>query len=71
VGLKGGNEVNVAKPDGRRVRRWWRVHGQGLVEYAMIMVMIAIVIILILTFIGQVVAGSMYSKISSGFPQLP
>jgi Flp pilus assembly pilin Flp len=38
------------------------------VEYALILVMMAIVVILILTFIGQVVATNMYSKINSGFP---
>lgn len=46
----------------------WALRGQGLVEYALIMVMIAIVILVILTFIGQVVSQNMYSKINSGFP---
>jgi len=40
--------------------------GQGLVEYALILVMIAIVIIVILTYVGQVVFINMYSKITSG-----
>lgn len=63
-----GAELRRAKPrENRHVRRW-RVEGQGLVEYALIMVMVAIVIILILTFIGQTVAVNMYSKINSGFP---
>ncbi len=39
--------------------------GQGLVEYALILVLIAIVVILILTFLGQQV-GSTFSQISSG-----
>jgi Flp pilus assembly pilin Flp len=43
--------------------------GQGLVEYALILVMIAIVIIVILTYIGQVVFINMYSKITSGMGQ--
>ncbi|HKP52322.1 MAG TPA: Flp family type IVb pilin [Chloroflexia bacterium] len=60
--------MNAARPRERWYRRRWRVDGQGLVEYALILVMIAIVIILILTFIGQVVATNMYSKINSGFP---
>jgi pilus assembly protein Flp/PilA len=40
--------------------------GQGLVEYALILVTVAIVIIAILTYIGQVVFNNMYSKITSG-----
>lgn len=39
--------------------------GQGLVEYALILVLIAIVVIVILTFLGNQV-GSTFSKISSG-----
>ena len=39
--------------------------GQGLVEYALILVLIAIVVILILTFLGQQV-NSTFSKIGSG-----
>jgi pilus assembly protein Flp/PilA len=43
-----------------------RQNGQGLVEYALILVTMAIVIIAILTYIGQVVFNNMYSKITSG-----
>jgi pilus assembly protein Flp/PilA len=39
--------------------------GQGLVEYALILVLIAIVVILILTFLGQQV-NSTFSTIGSG-----
>ena len=39
--------------------------GQGLVEYALILVLIAIVVILILTFLGSKV-NSTFSRISSG-----
>ena len=39
--------------------------GQGLVEYALILVLIAIVVILILTFLGTKV-NQTFSKISSG-----
>jgi pilus assembly protein Flp/PilA len=45
-----------------------RAKGQGLVEYALILVMVAIVIIAILSFIGQQVFNNLYSKVSSGFP---
>ena len=39
--------------------------GQGLVEYALILVLIAIVVIVILTFLGQQVNNAI-SQISSG-----
>ena len=39
--------------------------GQGLVEYALILVLIAIVVILILTFLGNKV-NSTFSTIGSG-----
>ena len=39
--------------------------GQGLVEYALILVLIAIVVILILTFVGSQV-NSTFSTIGSG-----
>ena len=39
--------------------------GQGLVEYALILVLIAIVVILILTFLGNQV-NTTFSKIGSG-----
>jgi pilus assembly protein Flp/PilA len=42
-----------------------RRRGQGLVEYALILVLIAIVVILILTFLGQQVNNT-FSKIGSG-----
>ncbi len=45
--------------------RQWRLRGQGLVEYAMIIVLIAVVILLILTYLGEVVFVSYYSKIGS------
>ncbi|MEO8287832.1 MAG: Flp family type IVb pilin [Chloroflexota bacterium] len=56
-------------PRTRPKRKWeeiLRKRGQGLVEYALILVTVAIVIIVILTYIGQVVFSNMYSKISSG-----
>ena len=42
-----------------------RKKGQGLVEYALILVLIAIVVILILTFLGQKVNNT-FSRIGSG-----
>jgi pilus assembly protein Flp/PilA len=41
-----------------------RKRGQGLVEYALILVLIAIVVILILTFLGQKVNGT-FSTVGS------
>lgn len=45
-----------------------RLHGQGLVEYALVLALIAIVVIVILTSIGLIVSENMYSQISGGFP---
>ncbi len=42
-----------------------RKRGQGLVEYALILVLIAIVVIVILSFLGTQVNAT-FSKISSG-----
>jgi pilus assembly protein Flp/PilA len=42
-----------------------RKKGQGLVEYALILVLIAIVVILILTFLGSQVNNT-FSRIGSG-----
>ena len=56
-------------PRMRRNPKWkddLRRRGQGLVEYALILVTVAIVIIAILTYLGQVVFNQMYSKITSG-----
>jgi len=39
-------------------------HGQGLIEYAMILVMVAIVVLVILTVLGPVV-GNMFSGVTS------
>ncbi|HEX8599009.1 MAG TPA: hypothetical protein VF952_10900 [Chloroflexia bacterium] len=45
--------------------RQWRLRGQGLVEYAMLIVLLAVVVLLILTYLGQVVFVNYYSKIGS------
>ncbi len=60
--------MDATTPHKKRIWGQWGVRGQGLVEYALIMVSVAIVIIVVLTFIGEVVFTDMYSKISSGFP---
>ena len=62
-------EQNTSKPRDKtsaKLMRLLRTKGQGLVEYALILVMVAIVIIAILTFIGQQVFVNLYSKITSG-----
>ena len=48
----------------RRKLEQLRKRGQGLVEYALILVLIAIVVILILTFLGQKVQST-FSKVGS------
>ena len=62
-------EQNTNKPRDKtstRLAKLLRTRGQGLVEYALILVMVAIVIIAILSFIGQQVFVNLYSKITSG-----
>jgi pilus assembly protein Flp/PilA len=48
----------------RKILRVLKQRGQGLVEYALILVLIAIVVLLILTFVGQQV-NSTFSTIGS------
>jgi pilus assembly protein Flp/PilA len=43
-----------------------RQKGQGLAEYALIIVLVAIVVIAVLTLMGPVI-GNMFSKINSSF----
>ncbi len=42
-----------------------REHGQGLVEYALVLVLVAVVIIAILTLLGPQI-GNVFSRITSG-----
>jgi len=42
--------------------------GQGLVEYALILVLVAIVVIAVLTLLGPII-GNVFSKINSTLPQ--
>lgn len=60
--------MSAATPHNKRSWRNWRIRGQGLVEYSMIILFMAIVMIVIVGFIGQIVFNDMYSKISNGFP---
>ena len=39
--------------------------GQGLVEYALILVLVAVVVIAVLTLLGPII-GNVFSKINSG-----
>ena len=41
--------------------------GQGLVEYALILVLVAIVVIAVLTLLGPII-GNVFSKVNSMFP---
>lgn len=42
-------------------------NGQGLVEYALILVLVAVVVVAILTILGPQI-GSMFSEINSAIP---
>ena len=57
--------MNAATRRIKKDLRQWRLRGQGLVEYAMIIVLIAVVILAIVTYLGQVVFQDLYSKIGS------
>jgi pilus assembly protein Flp/PilA len=41
--------------------------GQGLVEYALILVLVAVVVIAVLTLLGPII-GNVFSKINSKLP---
>ncbi|MDT8307218.1 MAG: Flp family type IVb pilin, partial [Anaerolineae bacterium] len=47
------------------MKKWAREEGQGLVEYALILVLIAVVVIVILTILGSTVAVA-YARIIGG-----
>ncbi|MHB1501208.1 MAG: Flp family type IVb pilin [Candidatus Dormibacteria bacterium] len=53
----------AVRPSGQRLRRGSR--GQGMVEYALVLMLVAIVVIVILTVLGTHV-GHMYSNINRG-----
>ncbi len=42
-----------------------REHGQGLVEYALILVLVAVVVIAILTLLGPQI-GNVFSRVTNG-----
>jgi len=61
-------EQNTSKPRDKtstKLTRLLRTKGQGLVEYALILVLIAIVVIGILTLLGNKVS-TVFSNINSG-----
>jgi Flp pilus assembly pilin Flp len=60
--------VSAARPPWKDLIRRWRVDGQGLVEYAMIIALVVIVAIVMVTLLGDIVANGMYSRIQSGLP---
>ncbi|MFC2063949.1 Flp family type IVb pilin [Chloroflexota bacterium] len=41
--------------------------GQGLVEYALILVLVALIVIFVLTFLGPII-GNMFSEINAALP---
>ena len=42
-----------------------REHGQGLVEYALILVLVAVIVIAILTLLGPQI-GNVFSRVTNG-----
>ncbi len=42
--------------------------GQGLVEYALILILVAVVVIVALTVLGPTI-GDIFSRINDGFPE--
>ncbi len=44
-----------------------REEGQGLAEYALILVLVAIVVVVILAVLGPQI-GNFFSRVTSGFP---
>ena len=60
-----GKTMRMVQRYSRLDRQKWRERGQGLVEYAMILVMMAIVVLVILTYLGSTVFNNYYSKIGS------
>jgi Flp pilus assembly pilin Flp len=42
--------------------------GQGLVEYALIIVLVVLVVIFVLSVLGQTIFANLYSKIVSSLP---
>lgn len=60
--------MGAAKSPGAKSVGRWRVLGQGLAEYALILALLVIVAILMVTYLGDVVSNGMYSRISSGLP---
>jgi pilus assembly protein Flp/PilA len=47
---------------------WSHDKGQGLVEYALILVLIVVVVIIIVTVLGPTI-GNLYSKVNNGLPK--
>ena len=45
----------------RRAGRWSR--GQGLVEYALILMLVAIIVIVVVAVLGDVIANTLYTEI--------
>ena len=61
------SRVGRAKEGGAEMRCLPREEGQGLVEYALILVLIAIVVVAVLVMFGPVL-GNAYSSIVYGVP---
>ncbi len=65
---KEGSTMQTDEAHARRCRRWVTSRGQGMVEYALILVLIALVVIVVLHAVGGQV-GNVFSNVSNGLGQ--
>jgi pilus assembly protein Flp/PilA len=60
--------ASLPRKKGGAVMLWSHKKGQGLVEYALILILIVLVVIVIVSVLGPTV-GNLYSKVNNGLPQ--
>jgi len=69
--LIGKISVWLSEKFGKEVSRllsYVRERGQGLVEYALILLLVVLVVIAVVTLLGPIV-GNMFSKVNSNMPK--
>jgi pilus assembly protein Flp/PilA len=67
AGPVGGKSVRPGSKGGESMLFLPREEGQGLVEYALILVLVAVVVIAVLLLLGPVI-GNVFSNIIDAFP---
>lgn len=68
MGVKLTYYVKYLAKGGKTMLSSTRESGQGLVEYALILVLVAVVIIAVLAILGPVI-GNMFSRVNSSLPK--